>query len=335
MLGDEVVIGSRDADRASEIAAVLGVEGATNEEAVRNADLVILAVRSNAALETRARSRRRDRRRRRVLSVASELEFTDDGIVPGLARARWPSGSSGSSTRAGRRGPAVARRRRPHQPRAAGRGRPRLRGPLRREGARARARRPPRERPCHRRRPARERPRARGDDGGDREREQALQGARGHPPLRAAVTGDIRVIPLAGIPEIEEGDDLGALIAERTELESGDVLVVAQKAVSKAEGRVVALDEIEPSERGARARRRRRPAPRRGDPPRDRPRRPQPAAARHRRDAARLRLRLGRRRRLERTGRGHRRPAPRRPRRLGHPAVRAADPGARGAPRSA
>jgi coenzyme F420-0:L-glutamate ligase / coenzyme F420-1:gamma-L-glutamate ligase len=58
----------------------------------------------------------------------------------------------------------------------------------------------------------------------------------------------MNVIPVSGLPEIVEGDDLAALIAERTELEDGDVVVVAQKVVSKAEGRVVRLDELEPSE---------------------------------------------------------------------------------------
>jgi coenzyme F420-0:L-glutamate ligase/coenzyme F420-1:gamma-L-glutamate ligase len=57
----------------------------------------------------------------------------------------------------------------------------------------------------------------------------------------------ITIRPVEGLPEIREGDDLGALIAERTELLDGDVLVVAQKAVSKTEGRVVRLDEVEPS----------------------------------------------------------------------------------------
>jgi coenzyme F420-0:L-glutamate ligase/coenzyme F420-1:gamma-L-glutamate ligase len=59
----------------------------------------------------------------------------------------------------------------------------------------------------------------------------------------------ISIRPVEGLPEIGEGDDLAALIAERTELADGDVLVVAQKAVSKAEGRVVRLDEVEPSVR--------------------------------------------------------------------------------------
>ena len=52
-----------------------------------------------------------------------------------------------------------------------------------------------------------------------------------------------------GLPEIRAGDDLAKLIAAKLELEDGDVVVLAQKVVSKAEGRVVRLDEIEPSER--------------------------------------------------------------------------------------
>jgi coenzyme F420-0:L-glutamate ligase/coenzyme F420-1:gamma-L-glutamate ligase len=63
----------------------------------------------------------------------------------------------------------------------------------------------------------------------------------------------ISVLPLEGIPEVREGDDLAALLGEAIEraggLEAGDVLVVAQKVVSKAEGRVVDLTQIEPSDR--------------------------------------------------------------------------------------
>ncbi len=59
----------------------------------------------------------------------------------------------------------------------------------------------------------------------------------------------MKVTPVTGLPEIAQGDDLAALIAERVALEDGDVLVIAQKVVSKAEGRVVRLDELEPSER--------------------------------------------------------------------------------------
>ena len=58
---------------------------------------------------------------------------------------------------------------------------------------------------------------------------------------------EYRVIGVEGLPEIAEGDDLAPLIAAAVELEDGDVVVVAQKAVSKAEGRVRALDGIEPS----------------------------------------------------------------------------------------
>jgi coenzyme F420-0:L-glutamate ligase / coenzyme F420-1:gamma-L-glutamate ligase len=57
----------------------------------------------------------------------------------------------------------------------------------------------------------------------------------------------ITIIPVEGVPEIEEGDDLAARLGEAADLEQGDVLVVAQKAVSKAEGRVVRLDGVQPS----------------------------------------------------------------------------------------
>ena len=57
----------------------------------------------------------------------------------------------------------------------------------------------------------------------------------------------IEILPVEGLPEIGEGDDLAAMIAERAELADGDVLVVAQKAVSKAEGRVVRLADVEPT----------------------------------------------------------------------------------------
>ncbi len=57
------------------------------------------------------------------------------------------------------------------------------------------------------------------------------------------------VFPVTGIPELREGDDLAAMIVERVELEDADVVVVAQKAISKIEGRVVRLDDVEPSPR--------------------------------------------------------------------------------------
>jgi coenzyme F420-0:L-glutamate ligase/coenzyme F420-1:gamma-L-glutamate ligase len=67
------------------------------------------------------------------------------------------------------------------------------------------------------------------------------------------MSGEVRVIPLLGIPELEEGDDLGTLLVEAAGRAGGlarrDVVVVVQKAVSKVEGRVVRLDEVEPSAR--------------------------------------------------------------------------------------
>jgi coenzyme F420-0:L-glutamate ligase / coenzyme F420-1:gamma-L-glutamate ligase len=60
---------------------------------------------------------------------------------------------------------------------------------------------------------------------------------------------ELRVIPLAGMPEVEPDDDLAELVAGAAALEDGDVVVLAQKIVSKAEGRVVRLDDVEPSER--------------------------------------------------------------------------------------
>ena len=67
------------------------------------------------------------------------------------------------------------------------------------------------------------------------------------------MTGELRVIPLCGIPELDEGDDLSAFMVESAEraggLAAGDIVVIAQKAVSKVEGRVLHLDNVEPSER--------------------------------------------------------------------------------------
>jgi coenzyme F420-0:L-glutamate ligase/coenzyme F420-1:gamma-L-glutamate ligase len=62
----------------------------------------------------------------------------------------------------------------------------------------------------------------------------------------------IAILPVEGLPAIREGDDLGALIAVAADVRDGDVVVVAQKAVSKSEGRVVRLDEIEPGQEALR-----------------------------------------------------------------------------------
>jgi coenzyme F420-0:L-glutamate ligase / coenzyme F420-1:gamma-L-glutamate ligase len=64
--------------------------------------------------------------------------------------------------------------------------------------------------------------------------------------------GGLRVIPVAGLPEFVAGTAVGAEIAARAELRDGDVVVVSQKIVSKAEGRVRRLSSAIP---GAEARR--------------------------------------------------------------------------------
>jgi coenzyme F420-0:L-glutamate ligase / coenzyme F420-1:gamma-L-glutamate ligase len=56
----------------------------------------------------------------------------------------------------------------------------------------------------------------------------------------------ISLIPVEGIPEIRPGDELAALIADRAALVVGDVVVVTQKVVSKAEGRLVEIDPDDP-----------------------------------------------------------------------------------------
>jgi 8-hydroxy-5-deazaflavin:NADPH oxidoreductase len=81
---DEVVIGSRDADRAAEAASGLGgghVRGATNHDAVRGADLVVLAVKADAALETAA-AIAEALGDTPLLSVAAGLSFSKDGVRP-------------------------------------------------------------------------------------------------------------------------------------------------------------------------------------------------------------------------------------------------------------
>jgi NADPH-dependent F420 reductase len=79
--GHDVVVGSRDAERAREAAAELGVEGAVNAEAVRGADLVVLAVKADAMLAT-AEELADAIGDTPVLSVGSELAFSKDGVRP-------------------------------------------------------------------------------------------------------------------------------------------------------------------------------------------------------------------------------------------------------------
>ena len=56
----------------------------------------------------------------------------------------------------------------------------------------------------------------------------------------------LTVIPVAGVPAIQPGDVLADVIAAHAELQDGDVVVVTQKVVSKAEGRLVAVDAADP-----------------------------------------------------------------------------------------
>jgi coenzyme F420-0:L-glutamate ligase/coenzyme F420-1:gamma-L-glutamate ligase len=56
----------------------------------------------------------------------------------------------------------------------------------------------------------------------------------------------IALLPVEGFPEVHPGDELSAMIAERAQLVDGDVVVVTQKVVSKAEGRLVAIDPDDP-----------------------------------------------------------------------------------------
>jgi 8-hydroxy-5-deazaflavin:NADPH oxidoreductase len=79
--GVEVVIGSRDAERARESATPLGATGATNEEAVGDVDLVLLAVKSEAAVAT-ARELRAAIGTTPVLCVCAELSFGPGGVKP-------------------------------------------------------------------------------------------------------------------------------------------------------------------------------------------------------------------------------------------------------------
>ncbi|HKC21341.1 MAG TPA: prephenate dehydrogenase/arogenate dehydrogenase family protein, partial [Gaiellaceae bacterium] len=79
---DDIVVGSRDPERAQAAAEELGVKGAKNADAVRDVDLVVLAVKSNATLET-ATELADAIGKTPVLCVASDLRFTDGGVLPG------------------------------------------------------------------------------------------------------------------------------------------------------------------------------------------------------------------------------------------------------------
>jgi coenzyme F420-0:L-glutamate ligase/coenzyme F420-1:gamma-L-glutamate ligase len=72
--------------------------------------------------------------------------------------------------------------------------------------------------------------------------------------MKSGTQGYIGIFPLEGIPEIRSGDELGSIIASavRSKVQTlldGDICIVAQKIVSKAEGRLVCLETVQPSPR--------------------------------------------------------------------------------------
>jgi coenzyme F420-0:L-glutamate ligase/coenzyme F420-1:gamma-L-glutamate ligase len=67
------------------------------------------------------------------------------------------------------------------------------------------------------------------------------------------MSNEVRIIPIAGMPEVRPGDDLRAQVlaaaqAQGFAFEDGDVVVVTQKVVSKAEGRIVELAAVQPGD---------------------------------------------------------------------------------------
>ena len=62
----------------------------------------------------------------------------------------------------------------------------------------------------------------------------------------------VELIAVEGLPEVRLGDDLGELISSKSQVQKGDVLVVAQKVVSKSEGRLVSLQSVVATEEAVR-----------------------------------------------------------------------------------
>jgi 8-hydroxy-5-deazaflavin:NADPH oxidoreductase len=81
-IGEEVLIGSRDPERARELAVAYGASGGANADVVREADLVVLSVPGRAVVDT-VRSLADAIGSTPVVSVASDLEFTEAGVLPG------------------------------------------------------------------------------------------------------------------------------------------------------------------------------------------------------------------------------------------------------------
>jgi NADPH-dependent F420 reductase len=81
-LGYDVAVGSREHQRGWERGVELGIEGGSNAEIVEGADLIVLATKSNAAIST-AKEISDGIGETPVLCVASDLVFTDAGVLPG------------------------------------------------------------------------------------------------------------------------------------------------------------------------------------------------------------------------------------------------------------
>jgi NADPH-dependent F420 reductase len=81
-LSFDVAVGSRDHQRGWERGVELGIRGGSNDEIVKDADLVVLAVKSSAAVDT-ARELAEAIGETPVLCVASDLQFTEAGVLPG------------------------------------------------------------------------------------------------------------------------------------------------------------------------------------------------------------------------------------------------------------
>lgn len=66
------------------------------------------------------------------------------------------------------------------------------------------------------------------------------------PSSGGAARGSLSIEPVAGLPEIQPGYSLATEIAASCDLEGGEIVAISQKAISKAEGRLVRLDAVEP-----------------------------------------------------------------------------------------
>ncbi len=75
-------------------------------------------------------------------------------------------------------------------------------------------------------------------------------------PVRSTLMTEVRIIGLTGMPEARQGDDIAAQITDAANrgpaIERGDIIVVTQKIVSKAEGRLVELASVTPSAKAER-----------------------------------------------------------------------------------